>query len=204
VESGPADEALATQVRQVQGELDDEEKDRQFVAALEAARLAQAETVIGQNRFASERALPLFREAFRAYGLPAGEGEPAAVAARLQQRPPQVREAVSAALDDWLVVAAVPEFQISEPHLKWLQALAAAQPDEERTREIRAVYQEKDSSKRLAALENLAAAADVSQLPPPGPEEPGRTAEGRPLLDERGAVAAAGPAPVPGRLLVEP
>src|SRR5262249_59872022 len=58
VESGPADEALQAQVRHVKGELDEEEKDRAFIAALEAAHLAQAETVAGQNRFAERRTGP--------------------------------------------------------------------------------------------------------------------------------------------------
>jgi serine/threonine-protein kinase len=151
VQSGPADEALQAQVRRVKGELDEEEKDRQFIAALDAARLDQAEPAalyspggVFQVRFALERAVPRFREAFRAYGLPAGEGEPAAAAARLRQRPRQLREAVSAALDEWLDLAADPQFQISEPHLDWLRALADAGSDEGGLRELRAVSQEKD------------------------------------------------------------
>src|SRR5262249_2346525 len=58
IENGSADEALATQVRQLQEELDEEEKDRTLVAALDEARLKQAETVASQNRFAFERAVP--------------------------------------------------------------------------------------------------------------------------------------------------
>src|SRR5262249_6064468 len=77
VENGPADPALADQVRRLQAELDEEEKDRTLVAALDEAQLAQAET-LSQNRFAFERAVPKFRDAFRAYGLPAGQGDPAA------------------------------------------------------------------------------------------------------------------------------
>ncbi len=52
--------------------------------------------------------MPKFREALRAYGLPAGEGEPAAVAARIRQRPARVREALLAALDEWIDLAAIP------------------------------------------------------------------------------------------------
>jgi serine/threonine-protein kinase len=173
VQAGPADEVLVAQVERVQGELDEEEKDRQFLAAIDNARLGQVETVApwapggpGASRFATERSLPLFREAFRAYGLAAGEGEPAAVAARLRRRPPQVREAVSAALDDWIVQATHPLHQVHEPHLGWLRALAAATADEGGTGEIRAAFQEQDPGKRRAALEKLAATADVRQLPP--------------------------------------
>jgi serine/threonine-protein kinase len=93
VQAGPADGALAALVERVQGELDAEEKDRQFLAAIDNARLGQVETVApwapggpGSSRFATERALPLFREAFRAYGLTVGEGEPAAAAPGAQGR----------------------------------------------------------------------------------------------------------------------
>jgi hypothetical protein len=79
--------------------LDEEEKDRTLVAALDEARLAQAET-LSENRFAPERAAPKFREAFRAYGLAAEEGEPKAAAERIRQRPAAVREAIFAALDE--------------------------------------------------------------------------------------------------------
>src|SRR5262249_23462457 len=99
VESGPADAALVAQVKQLQADLDEEEKDRALVAALEEARLAQAET-LSENRFAFERAVPRFREALRAYGLPAGEGEPGAAAERIRQRAAAGREAGVAALGE--------------------------------------------------------------------------------------------------------
>jgi tetratricopeptide (TPR) repeat protein len=164
VQTGPVDDALRLQVQRVKGELDDEEKDRQFLAAIDRARLAEAETEVGQNRFARERAVELFREAFRAYGLPAGEGEPAVAAARLRQRPPPVREAVNAALGEWIDLASDPGVPVPEPHLDWLRALAAG-PNQGGAAEIRAARQEKDPRKRLAALEKLAAEADVRQLP---------------------------------------
>jgi serine/threonine-protein kinase len=166
VRSGPVDEALKLRVRRVWGELGEEEKDRQFLAALEAARLDQAEPAglsspggVFQVRFFRGR-VPRFREAFRAFGLPAAAAE------RLRQRPRQVREAVSAALDEWLDLAASPQLRIREPHLDWLRALADAGPDEGGLRELRAASQEKDPGKRRATLEKLAAAADVRKLPP--------------------------------------
>ena len=91
IENGPADAMLVARVRRLQTELDEEEKDRTLILALEEAWLAQAGTVTGENRFAVERAVPKFQKAFQAYGLPAGEGEPAAVAARIRQRPAAVR-----------------------------------------------------------------------------------------------------------------
>jgi tetratricopeptide (TPR) repeat protein len=166
VESGPADAALAVQVKQVQDELEEEEKDRRFVADLEAARLAQGETAAGQNRFANERAIPLYRKAFRAYGLPVGEADPAAAAARLRDRPLEVRQAVSAVLDDWLDLAANPALQIREPHRGWLRALAAAELDGGQMRELRAAAREPDPTRRRATLERLARAADLGRWPP--------------------------------------
>jgi len=166
VENGPADAALVAQVKQLQAELDEEEKDRHLLAALDAARLAQAELVAGENRFARERAVPLFRAAFAAYGLPAGQGESAAAAARIRLRPMAVREALSAALDEWIDLAVNPAIRIAEPHLDWLRALAAATAaDEEWTQKLRVALEEKDLAMRRAALEKLAREADVEKVP---------------------------------------
>src|SRR5262249_27123462 len=101
VENGPAEPALKEQVWRLQAELDEEEKDRTLVAALDEARLAQAEMYVSKSRFAWERAVPKFQEAFRAYGLPAGEGEAKVAAEYIRQRPAAVREAIIAALDEW-------------------------------------------------------------------------------------------------------
>jgi serine/threonine-protein kinase len=167
VQSGPADAALTARVRRLQRELDEEERDRRFVAAIEAARLAQAETMTGVNAFASLRGLPHFRKAFRTYGLAAGEGDPAAAAARLGQRPPLVREAAAAALINWISLATHPRNPSPEPHLGWLKALTAAWPDERGgVRQIFAVWREKDPGKRRAALEQLAAEVNVAQMSP--------------------------------------
>src|SRR5262249_36101477 len=65
-QTGPVDADLADHVRHVLDELDEEVRDGRLIAALEAARLAQAETLTRKNRFALERAVPLFRDAFRA------------------------------------------------------------------------------------------------------------------------------------------
>jgi serine/threonine-protein kinase len=164
VESGPADDTLKSQVRQLQAELDEEEKDRQLVAALDEARLAQVET-LSENRFALERALPLFREAFRAYGLPAGQGEPSAAAERIRKRPPVVREAITTALDEWDDLANNPTYRVTEPHREWLRAvLEAAEPDDAWSRKVRAARRETDRVKRQAALEALAKSARVANL----------------------------------------
>src|SRR5262249_17890808 len=64
-------------------------------------------------------------------------------------------------------LASRPIFQVREPHLDWLRALAEAAPDEAGMRgEIRAACRETHPGKRRAALEKLAAEADVSAVPP--------------------------------------
>jgi serine/threonine-protein kinase len=166
VENGPADDTLKTQVTRLQSELDEEDKDRKLLAALAEARLAQAELSADKSRFGRERALPQFREAFRAYGLPAGEGAPGAAAERIRQRPAAVREAIVAALNEWDALAADKKLGVSEPHQEWLRAvLAAAEPAEGWMRQFRSAREEKDEARRRAALEKLAAAADVGTLP---------------------------------------
>jgi serine/threonine-protein kinase len=165
VEAGPADPALKDQVRNLQTELDHEENDRRLVAALDEARLAQAET-LSENRFADERAVPLFRQAFGTYGLPAGQGEAEAVAERIRNRPPAVRDAIVAALDEWDDLAGNPELGIKEPHREWLRAvLEAAESEDGWSRKVRAARAEKDPAKRKAALEALAREADPSKVP---------------------------------------
>jgi tetratricopeptide (TPR) repeat protein len=164
VENGPADAALAAQVRQLQAELDTEEKDRTLLAALEEARLAQAET-LPENRFAPERAVPLFRAAFRAYGLPVGEGEPEVAAQRIRQRPAAVREAIFSTLDEWDDLAGNPRLGIPEPQRVWLWAVLEAADNDAWTRKVRLARQEADPARRQAALAALAESADVAQLP---------------------------------------
>ena len=166
VERGPADDALKAQATRLQAELDDEEKDHRLVAALEAARLAQAETSL-ELQFVLGRAVPLFREAFRAYGMAAGEGAPDAAAARIGRRPPAVREAVIAALDEWVDLASDPKRGIDEPHVEWLRAVAsAAEPANDWTRAFRAALAEPDATKRLQSLKKLAAEVDVRKQTP--------------------------------------
>jgi serine/threonine-protein kinase len=166
VQSGPVDEALLEQVRRLQAELDEEEADRALVAALDEARLAQAESAASKTRFAEERAVPKFREALRAYGMPAGEGEPAEAAARIRSRPAAVREAILAALNEWDDLAGNPTLSLDEPHRAWLRAvLEAAEPQAGWTRGMRAASAEKEPAKRRAALEKLTEEADVRTLP---------------------------------------
>ncbi len=166
VASGPADPTLKDQVARLQADLDEEQKDRRLVAALDEARLAQAERAAGESRFAKERAMPLFQQAFRAYGLPLGEVEPKAAAERIRQRPAAVLEAIVAALDEWDALASNKEYGVTALHQEWLRGvLEMAEPAEGWTRQFRAAREEKDEGKRKSALEKLATANDVGTLP---------------------------------------
>ena len=166
VENGPADPALTAQVTRVQADLDEEEKDRRLVAALDAARPVQAEKAAGENRFARERAVPLFREAFRAFGLPAGEGVPEVAAERIRRRPAAVRDAILATLDEWDALSGNKTLGITEPHREWLRAvLEAAEPADGWMRQLRAAREEKDEGTQKTVLEKLATAGDQGALP---------------------------------------
>jgi serine/threonine protein kinase/Tfp pilus assembly protein PilF len=192
-EDGLADAALTAQVSQLQAELDAEDKDRTLVAALDEAWLAQAET-LSENRFATERAVPKIRAAFRAYGLAAGEGEPAVAAERIRRRPVAVQEAIVAALEEWDNLAGDPTLPITEPHRAWLRAVvAAAEPGDAWTKALRAALAEAHGVKRRASLEQLAAAVDVRHHPPLTLTRLAKRLEG---IKPAGTPYAAGPAAV--------
>jgi serine/threonine-protein kinase len=164
VENGPVEAALNDQVQRLKADLDDEEKDRALVAAVDEARLAQAETR-SENRFSVELAVPKLREAFAAYGLPAGEGEPEVAAQRIRGRPAAVREAIVAALDLWDVLAGRRDLGVQEPHRQWLRAVLEAADLGAWGRQVRAARALKDPAQRQAALGKLAASADVAKVP---------------------------------------
>jgi serine/threonine-protein kinase len=166
IRNGPADAALAAQVEQLRAELDAEEKDRQLVMALDLARLERAGAIVGEIQFSKERMMSKVRSAFQAYGLEAGKGEPVAAAERIRQRPPAVREAVVAALDEWDELAGEAKPGTTEPHRDWLWAvLEAAEPADAWNRQVRVARQETDPARRQAALVALAKAADVEKIP---------------------------------------
>jgi serine/threonine-protein kinase len=168
VESGPTDATLKDEVARLRAKLDEEEKDRRLVAALEEARLVQSESSDDRRFYARDRAVPRFREAFRDYGLPAGQVEAAAAAERIRQRPAAVRQAIVTALDEWEELASKPDRPVDEPHRQWLLAvLAAAEPEDDWGQRLRTARAEKDPAKRQAALEKLAVSADIAKVPPP-------------------------------------
>jgi tetratricopeptide (TPR) repeat protein len=155
-EGEPVEPGLAERVAALRYELDDEQADRVLVARLEEARLLQAEVNVKEGRFALELALPEYRQAFIDYGLRAMVAP--AAAARIRGRPPAVRGALVAALDQWLDLAR----REKASEVGWLErVLAAADPDDWRRR-LRAACGSKDRR----ALEKLAREVDVAAQPP--------------------------------------
>jgi serine/threonine-protein kinase len=158
LEGGPVEPELAERARALLVGLAEEDNDRRLVATLDEILLRQTETDVQRNRFAGELALPEYAAAFRAYGLAAGETDPAKAAARVRQRPAAIRDRLVAAMDDWALLAHQWEAQERD----WVhQVVAAADPDDWRTRVRRA-----RAGRDRAVLEQLAEAVDVARQPP--------------------------------------
>src|SRR5262249_9533640 len=87
VADGRGARGLHKRVADLLRELSEEQADGRLVARLEEARLLQAAVNVKESRFAMERALPKFRQAFADYGLRPGSTVPAEAAARLRRRP---------------------------------------------------------------------------------------------------------------------
>ena len=165
-ESGAVDPALTEKVRQLIEMLGDEERDRQLLAALNAARLVQAEPELLTNRFALERAAPLLRDALSTYGLAVGAGAPQAAAAKIRARPDVIRDAIITAMDDWIWLVEQPAFKIDEPHLNWLREVLKQADADEWRQQMRLALAIPDPARRLAALIELAERPDLERQPP--------------------------------------
>jgi tetratricopeptide (TPR) repeat protein len=84
------------------------------------------------------------------------------VAAWLRERPAAAREAVVAALDEWIVLVEHFRPRIDEPHLDWLRAVQAAAEPGEWGRQVRAAA---SGPEPRAALVKLAGTIDVERWP---------------------------------------
>jgi serine/threonine protein kinase/Flp pilus assembly protein TadD len=130
--------------------------DLRLVGRLEELRLLQAE--VKEERFAWQRALSDYRQAFGDYGLRVETLAPEEAAAALRHRSPAVRAILLAALDHWLILARFKK----APEAGWLgRVLTAADTDPWRKR-VRAARARNDRR----ALERLARQVDVAAQPP--------------------------------------
>ena len=104
-ETDPADPELVVRVRQLSDELDDQQRDRELLAALDAAWLTQANVDVSRSVFAKGDSLPLLRNALEAYGIVVNRTPPQEVAARIRTRPKAVQHQLLAALEEWRTLA---------------------------------------------------------------------------------------------------
>jgi serine/threonine protein kinase/tetratricopeptide (TPR) repeat protein len=107
VESGSADHDLIASVQTLQQVLDEEQaalaqdqRDRELVAALEAAWRLQANVDLAESRFAKEDCVPHIRKALEDYGITICDDSPEGVAAFIVSRPETVRIHVLDALEE--------------------------------------------------------------------------------------------------------
>ena len=84
--------------------LDEIRADVELVTRLDEARLLQTEYDGAQKTFHRAKAMPRFADAFAEYGIPVG-CDPAGAATRIAGRPAPVRDALTAALENWWLLA---------------------------------------------------------------------------------------------------
>jgi tetratricopeptide (TPR) repeat protein/serine/threonine protein kinase len=104
-ESGPADSQQLAQVRQLADELDQERRDRELLASLDKAWLAELDTDVRQNRFSRGASVSIMREALTRYGIAVGVASTEQSAALIQAKPEPLRGELLAALDEWRSLA---------------------------------------------------------------------------------------------------
>jgi serine/threonine-protein kinase len=130
--------------------------DVDMAVRLEQARLLSADYFPLDKAAASQEDVTRYAKAFDAYGIRAGM-DPAEAAARVTQRPPAVREALTVGLQDWWLIAV----KQNDAARDWLGAvLQAADPDPWRT-QVREAVAKSDQTR----LRELAANADVARQP---------------------------------------
>jgi serine/threonine-protein kinase len=151
-EVGPVDPALRDRVRALEEALDQDRKDQAFLAAIDKAQFA------GNPN-----------QAFADYGVEAGQVDVKAIAARIQSRPVQVRDAFVAGLDMWLRREISrrlrdPKAEVSDTE-NWLKGLIAAVDEDPWRRQAREAFALADGDPKRALLTRLADEADVARQP---------------------------------------
>jgi tetratricopeptide (TPR) repeat protein len=166
-ESGGAGGELLTRVRDLLEKIDEEERRQRLLADLEAAWLAQMDSNLKDGLWSRERAVPILRDALEAFGLPAGKGDAKEAAARIVALPSSMRDALIAALDDWIYIAGNPQYKVVELHLEWLKAVVGEADSDPWRKALRKLMAESDPEERKQALEKLAEAPELARQPLP-------------------------------------
>jgi serine/threonine protein kinase len=138
-----------------------DEADRHLLAELETIRLRHTAAGAPHRPFLLAEALPEYQEAFQDHGrlVPPAPAEQAA--ALLRRRPQAMRDALRAALDQWLILARPRKASESA----WIeQVLALADPDPWR-QQVRTAPQRLPAQAR-ALLRKLAREGDAASQPP--------------------------------------
>ncbi|MBM4090806.1 MAG: tetratricopeptide repeat protein, partial [Planctomycetes bacterium] len=124
--SGQVSAELQDRLNVLVSQLREEHKDQRLLADLDEAYRAQTATDVQDNRYALERAVPLFRKAFADYGLTVGQGTVSSIAEMVSSRPAPVRIAIVDALDEWLRLPGSDGGFFEEQHRDWLLQVVAA------------------------------------------------------------------------------
>jgi serine/threonine-protein kinase len=159
LEEGTGRPEAAQRARDLLRALDEAEADRRLLARADEIQFAKVKADFNGFGFALRAALPLYSAAFAEYGLTAGVIPPEQAAARIGQRPAQVRSRIIGVLDDWQSLLWEPGDTATR---RWVEAvLSAADPDPWRQR-LRAEQAKNDQRE----LQRLADEVDVSKQPP--------------------------------------
>jgi serine/threonine-protein kinase len=158
LENGPAPPELVERVRGLMRELNDEENDRRLMARLDQIQLAKSDVDVRASTFAEKRALPEYAHAFAEHGLNVLELPVHEAARRIGQRSAKVREALVAALDDWLELAR----RFRAPEADGLARVVDAADRDPWRQQVRLALARDDQG----ALERLAGAAEFGQQRP--------------------------------------
>ena len=92
-------------MRQLSAELDQEQQDRELLAALDNAWLARLDTDLVANRFVYEASIPILRVVLVRYGIRVDIGSAEQTAALIRGKPEPLRAELLAALEEWRLLA---------------------------------------------------------------------------------------------------
>jgi serine/threonine-protein kinase len=167
-ESEAADPALRQRVAELLLALDEQQKDRQLLLALDEAWLAGAEVNLREMCFAAEDSISWVREALADYGLRPDGKTPEEMAAYIRGKPTEVRDALLEALDELTFApksAGTTNPAANEPARDWLSAVVRAADSDAWRQALRHAIQLAEPEKKREALEALALRADVDRQP---------------------------------------